>query len=90
MLPVIAVFVVWLALTGRLSFYGELMRTGPGINLTSIASKAVGGTGTPNVGSNNPVINPGHVSPPPGQGPLDWFWNKIGLGPPPTNGTIKN
>jgi hypothetical protein len=100
MLPLLALFVLWLALTGRLSVYGELMRTGPGWGgFTGMASRAVGGTGTPNTGSNNPVLNPGHVSPPPGKGPLDWFWGAIGMGgggatntapttPNPGSGTI--
>jgi hypothetical protein len=73
-LPLIfALFVFWLALHGRLGMYAGFATSGPGWNLPSIkdlfngtvipaASKAVGGTGTPNVGYQNPVLYPSTVA----------------------------
>jgi hypothetical protein len=86
MLPILLLFVFWLALQGKLGTYGGFVTSGPGIPLITnpipTISRALGGTGAPNPGAANPAINPGHVSPPPGSGPLDWLWNRLGMGPP--------
>ncbi len=82
MLPLLAVFVLWLALTGRLSVYSELMKTGPGFG------SSLGIAPGPHSGLTGPTTGPFIRNPTPaGKGPLDWFWNKIGLGPPPVSTT---